>query len=131
MIKVIVDMNLPPRWVPVLKAEGWDAVHWSTIGTPGAADVDIMRYAKRGGYAVLTHDLDFGAILAATGGDAPSVIQVRTQDVFPEAIGRLVTVAIHQFKDEIEKGVLISDETPVSLQEMKRRLRNDGILVSR
>ena len=31
MIKIIVDMNLPPRWVPVLKAEGSDAVHWSSM----------------------------------------------------------------------------------------------------
>jgi len=108
VIKIIVDMNLPPRWVPILKAEGWDAVHWSSIGTPGAADADILRYAKGNGFAVLTHDLDFGGILAASGGNAPSVIQVRTQDVFPEAIGRIVTMAIHQFKDEIEKGVLIS-----------------------
>jgi predicted nuclease of predicted toxin-antitoxin system len=82
VIKIIVDMNLPPRWVSVLKDEGWDAVHWSSIGTPGAADTDILSYAKNAGYAVLTHDLDFGAILAATGGNAPSVIQVRTQDVF-------------------------------------------------
>jgi predicted nuclease of predicted toxin-antitoxin system len=108
VIKIVVDMNLPPRWVPVLKAEGWDAVHWSTIGSPGAADSEILKYAKDDGYAVLTHDLDFGAILAATGGNAPSVIQVRTQDVFPEAIGPLVIAAVRQFKDEIEEGVLIS-----------------------
>jgi predicted nuclease of predicted toxin-antitoxin system len=108
VIKIVVDMNLPPRWVPVLKAEGWDAVHWSSIGSPGAADSEILKHALDGGYAVLTHDLDFGAILAATGGNAPSVIQVRTQDVFPEAIGSLVVAAVKQFKDEIEKGVLIS-----------------------
>jgi predicted nuclease of predicted toxin-antitoxin system len=36
------------------------------------------------------------------------VIQVRTQDVFPEAIGALVIAAVRQFKKEIEKGVLIS-----------------------
>jgi predicted nuclease of predicted toxin-antitoxin system len=108
VIKILVDMNLPPRWVSVLKAEGWDTVHWSSAGSPGAADAEILRYATDGGYAVLTHDLDFGAILAATGGNAPSVIQVRTQDVFPEAIGPLVIAAVKQFKDEIEKGVLIS-----------------------
>jgi predicted nuclease of predicted toxin-antitoxin system len=108
VIKIIVDMNLPPRWVPGLKAEGWDAVHWSSVGSPGAADSEILGYAKDSGYAVLTHDLDFGAILAATGGNAPSVIQVRTQDVFPEAIGLLVCAAVKQFKEEIEKGVLIS-----------------------
>ena len=108
MIKIIIDMNLPPRWVKVLKNEGWDAVHWSSIGNSRAADADIMNYAKDGGYAVLTHDLDFGAILAATGWKAPSVIQVRTQDVFPQAIGQLVITAIKQFSDEIKEGVLIS-----------------------
>jgi len=101
-------MNLPPRWVTVLNNEGWDAVHWSSIGNPGATDTDIMRFAKNGGYAVLTHDLDFGAILASTGWKAPSVIQVRTQDVFPHSIGQLVITAIKQFSEEIKKGVLIS-----------------------
>lgn len=74
MIKIIVDMNLPPRWVNLLRAEGWAAVHWSEIGSPGAADTEIVRYAKDGGYTVLTHDLDFGAILAASAGNAPSVV---------------------------------------------------------
>jgi hypothetical protein len=36
------------------------------------------------------------------------VIQVRTQDVFPEAIGPLACAAVRQIKNEIEKGVLIS-----------------------
>jgi predicted nuclease of predicted toxin-antitoxin system len=59
-------------------------------------------------FLVFTHDLDFGVILAATGWKTPSVIQVRTQDVFPEAIGKMVIAAIRQFLDEIHKGVLIS-----------------------
>ena len=108
MIKIIVDMNLPPRWTEFLNAGGIEAVHWSSIGSAGAADSEIMRFAKDGGYTVLTHDLDFGSILAATGWNAPSVIQVRTQDVFPESIGQLVAGAIRQFAADIEKGVLIS-----------------------
>jgi predicted nuclease of predicted toxin-antitoxin system len=108
VIRIIVDMNLPPRWVPVLQAEGWETVHWSSIGAAGAADAEILKYAKDAGYLVMTHDLDFGAILAATEGNAPSVVQVRTQDVFPEAVGRLVIAAIRQFENQIEKGVLIS-----------------------
>ena len=108
MIKIIIDMNLPPSLVSILENEGWEALHWSAIGDPGATDSEIMRYAKKGGHIVLTHDLDFGAILAATGWKTPSVIQVRTQDVFPEAIGKMVIAAIHQFSDEIKKGALIS-----------------------
>ncbi len=108
MIKIIIDMNLPPKWVAVFESEGWTAVHWSSIGNPRATDSEIMRYAKNGGFLVFTHDLDFGAILAATGWKTPSVIQVRTQDIFPEAIGQLVIDAIRQFTDKIHEGVLIS-----------------------
>ena len=108
MIKFLVDMNLPPAWVSVLKAEGFGAEHWSSIGEPGAADTEIMAYAREHGFCIFTHDLDFGAILAATGGDAPSVIQVRSQDVFPEATSRMVVDAIRKFESEIREGVLIS-----------------------
>ena len=108
MIKIIIDMNLPPSLVSILENEGWEALHWSSIGDPGATDSEIMRYAKKGGYVVLTHDLDFGAILAATGWKTPSVIQIRTQDVFPEAIGNMIIATIHQFSDDIKKGALIS-----------------------
>ena len=108
MIKIIIDMNLPPSLVSILENEGWEALHWSSIGDPGATDSEIMRYAKKGGYVVLTHDLHFGAILAATGWKTPSVIQIRTQDVFPESIGNMIIATIHQFLDDIKKGALIS-----------------------
>ena len=41
-LKFLVDMNLSPQWAPVLWKQGWQAVHWSTIGHPGASDEDIM-----------------------------------------------------------------------------------------
>ena len=54
------------------------------------------------------HDLDFGALLAAGGAEGPSVIQIRTQDITPEAIGKLVTDSIQQFMEELVSGALIS-----------------------
>ena len=62
-MKLLIDMNLSPEWVPVLKERGWDAIHWSSIGDPGAPDREIMTWAKANGHIVFTHDLDFGAIL--------------------------------------------------------------------
>lgn len=26
-MKLLVDMNLSPRWCSILQAEGWDAIH--------------------------------------------------------------------------------------------------------
>jgi hypothetical protein len=31
-MKILLDMNLPPRWVEFLQHEGFEAVHWSTVG---------------------------------------------------------------------------------------------------
>ena len=58
-MKILIDMNLPPRWVKVFAKVGWEAVHWSQIGTPTASDREIMTCARENGYAVFTHDLDF------------------------------------------------------------------------
>lgn len=65
-VKLLIDMNLPPVWVEVLRKHGWEAVHWSQIGDPRSSDRDIMEWARKNGYVVFTHDLDFGSILAAT-----------------------------------------------------------------
>jgi predicted nuclease of predicted toxin-antitoxin system len=106
-MKLLVDMNLSPDWVAVLKEAGWEAVHWSKVGNPRAADSEIMAWAKQHGHIVFTHDLDFGSLLALTQAEGPSVIQVRTQDVTPAAIGKLVTDALRQFQPDLEKGALI------------------------
>jgi predicted nuclease of predicted toxin-antitoxin system len=64
--RLLVDMNLAPELCARFRAAGHEAVHWSTIGVPNASDESIMVHAKDHGFVVLTHDLDFGAIVAAT-----------------------------------------------------------------
>jgi predicted nuclease of predicted toxin-antitoxin system len=106
-MKLLVDMNLSPDWVAVLEQAGWETVHWSKVGNPRAADSEIMAWAKQNGQIVFTHDLDFGTALALTQAEGPSVIQVRTQDVTPRMIGKLVINALRQFQPELERGALI------------------------
>jgi predicted nuclease of predicted toxin-antitoxin system len=76
-MKLLVDMNLSPRWVGLLEDAGIKAAHWSTLGEKNAPDTEIMAYARVNSYVVLTHDLDFSAILAATHGEKPSVVQIQ------------------------------------------------------
>jgi hypothetical protein len=42
-IKILVDMNLSPEWVPALIREGWEAVHWSAVGDPRAPDDELIK----------------------------------------------------------------------------------------
>jgi len=107
-MKFLLDMNLSPLQTTVLEKAGFEAVHWSAIGEPNASDREIMIWARSNGYVVLTHDLDYGAILAATKTECPSVIQIRTQDISPQTIGDLVISVIEQFQEHLQRGALIS-----------------------
>jgi len=107
-MKLPIDMNLSPRWVSMLVNAGFEAIHWSTIGRGNATDTEIMTFAKTNGYVVLAHDLDFGAILAVTHGERPSVVHIRSQDVHPDVIGKPVIVALRQMTPELEKGALLT-----------------------
>lgn len=107
-MRLIVDMNLSPRWVGLLNGAGFEASHWSTLGATNAPDSEIMAYAGAHGCVVLTHDLDFGSILAATHGEKPSVVQIRAADVSPDVIGRQVVIALRQMATELEQGALIT-----------------------
>ena len=57
-MRLLVDVNLSPDWVEVLEQQGWQALHWSTVGDPRASDSVIMQWALANGYVVFTHDLD-------------------------------------------------------------------------
>ncbi|MFT4179273.1 MAG: DUF5615 family PIN-like protein [Thermomonas sp.] len=109
-MKLLIDMNLSPRWVEFLASEGIAAVHWSQVGDPKAPDETIMRHAAQAGFIVFTNDLDFSAILAATHGGKPSVAQLRADDVRPATVGRYVVQALKLLVAELEAGALISIE---------------------
>ena len=89
-------------------AAGLDAILWSASGDPRATDRSIMEWARSNGYIVFTHDLDFGAILAATQVSGPSVIQIQAENVLPEDAGDIVIAAIRRFQEGLEQGALIS-----------------------
>lgn len=116
-MKILIDMNLSPDWVDRFAASKIESIHWSTVGDPKAEDSEIMRYAVNGGYVVFTHDLDFGAILAATRASGPSVIQVRTQDVLSQRIAEIIISVVKHDELTLADGALIT------IDEAKARVR--------
>lgn len=106
-MKVLVDMSLSPTWRETLERHGFEAKHWAEVGDPRAPDRDILKWAREHGFVVFTHDLDFGHLLALTHAAGPSVIQVRSDDVLPAAIGPVVLRALHQHEELLRSGALI------------------------
>ena len=107
-MKFLVDMNLSPKWCEVLRQAGWEAAHWSAIGAAGATDAEILARARRDKYVLLTHDLDFGAILAGSGAGKPSVVQLRAQDVTPIALGDIVLRLLRAHHADLDRGAIVT-----------------------
>ena len=101
-------MNLSPSWVERLASHGFEGVHWSTIGAATAPDVEILMWANEHKFVVLTNDLDFSAILAASSGATPSVVQIRTQDLLSDEVVSIVAKAINAHREDVERGALLS-----------------------
>ena len=113
-MKILLDMNLPPTWVRFLEENGFEAVHWSTLGKPTATDAVIMGWARDRGFIVITHDLDFSALLASTEAVGPSVVQVRSQDVLPDTIGADVVRVLRDHRTALDEGAIISIDELIS-----------------
>jgi predicted nuclease of predicted toxin-antitoxin system len=60
-VKLLVDINLSPRWLERLAGHGFEAVHWSAIGAATAPDVGLLTWANEQHSIIITNDLDFSA----------------------------------------------------------------------
>ena len=80
-------------------------------GKANAGDSEIMTFAAANDYVVLTNDLDFAAILAASHQKKPSVAQIRAEDLSPNVIGKQIVAALRHVQTELEAGALLTIES--------------------
>lgn len=116
-MKILIDMNLSPQWKEYLRNHSFDAKHWSEVGTGKESDSVIMEYARANDFVLLSHDLDFGALLAHTNEKGPSVIQIRLHNIVPKQFGKELVEILKQTEESLKEGVLIV------VDENKRRMR--------
>ena len=107
-MKFLADMGISPRAVEHLRAMGHDAVHLHELGLDRMADTDILAKARAESRVVLTHDLDFGDLLAASQAVLPSVVLFRLQDMRPETVNRHLDALLAQHLPALESGAILS-----------------------
>ncbi|MEO6596296.1 MAG: DUF5615 family PIN-like protein [Planctomycetota bacterium] len=67
-----------------------------------------MKWARENGAVVFTHDLDFGVMLAMTRAEGPSVLQLRTQDTLPGAVGKPVVAVFRDHAEVLGRVAIIT-----------------------
>ncbi len=108
MIRLLIDMNLTPRWVPYLISAGHESAHWSELGPGDAPDDAICDFARLHGFVLITNDLDFPRILAHTREAKPSVVLLRGEPLIPELRGPSLLNAIAESQTELEFGAVLT-----------------------
>ena len=107
-MKILIDMNLSPKFVDLFMKRGVDAIHWFEIGAPNAEDTQIMEYANKNNYIIMTCDLDFNILLLLSRKSKPSIIQLRTQRIRVEQDGEWIVSAVKQNAEKLEMGAILS-----------------------
>ncbi|HUV19369.1 MAG TPA: DUF5615 family PIN-like protein [Ilumatobacteraceae bacterium] len=103
----VVDANLSPRLAALLRDAGHDAVHVRDIGLRTASDDEIIDYAISTDRIVISHDTDFGTLLAYRELSKPSFILIRSSDpVDVDDQARLIVANLDAMSDDLETGAI-------------------------
>jgi predicted nuclease of predicted toxin-antitoxin system len=128
-VNLLLVMNLSPVLARLLSSRGHDVVHWSEVGDYRATDVTILAWASEQGRVLVTHDLDFGAVLADTEASGPSVIQIRVQDLLAPETAETIASAIDVASPAIQRGAIVTiheDRSRIRILPLRRRSSNEG-----
>ncbi len=104
----LADMGVSQKTVRWLRAAlGSDVVHVREEGMQQASDADIIDKARREGRIVLTFDLDFADIMAASGEPLPSIVLFRLENCTPENVNRRLATLLKQSSDALKSGAIV------------------------
>ena len=107
-MKFLLDMGISPKTANYLLNLGHDAVHLHAEGLDCLPDSEILKRACEEGRVLLTHDLDFGELIAASEAGTPSIIIFRLRNMRPKQVNRYLHAVISQHQSALEQGSVVS-----------------------
>ncbi len=107
-MRFLADMGISPRSVAFLASMGHDTVHLHEQGLNRLTDSEILEKARHEKRILLTHDLDFGEIVSASGARLPSVVVVRLRNMQPDRVNRYLQDTIAAYESLLEEGAIVS-----------------------
>lgn len=112
-------MNIPRELCPCLIKKGHSCRHVGDIGMSRADDPQIVKLAKKDNEVIITHDLDYGDILALSGERNPSVLIFRVKNTHPSHLMSLLDKYLEKLLESYEKGAItIIEDAGVRIREL-------------
>lgn len=111
-MRFLADMGVSHQVVEWLRGNGHEAVHLRDEGLQRLPNGEIFQKAIREQRIVLTFDLDFGEILAASGGQIVSVVLFRLRNTRTGfVIQRLDDVLNHSSAELLQGAIVIVEDS--------------------
>lgn len=106
-MRVLVDANLSPHGARLLKAAGHDAVAVRDLELQDAPDDEILDRALNDDRVIISHDTDFGTLLAVRRQSKPSFVLVRSADpLTADQVAGLIIDNLDVMADDLAAGAI-------------------------
>ena len=109
-MKFLADMGISLLSVEWLRERKHDVVHVRELGMKTSPDCLILERAKSENRIVLTCDLDFGTLMAASKGVSPSVIIFRLDNATSDYVNIRLNEVLSTASEHLVNGSIISVE---------------------
>jgi predicted nuclease of predicted toxin-antitoxin system len=118
-MRFLLNMNVPRELGRRLIAEGHKCRHVGDIGMAHSSDEEIIVEAKANKEIIVTHDLDYGHLLAFSGEPTPSVIIFRLRNTnVNNLFVRLVNSWPQAEKTLIEGAIVVLEDASVRIRSL-------------
>ncbi len=105
-MRFLADMGVSQRIVQWLREEGHDAVHLRDENLHRLPNGEIFVKAHAEMRIILTFDLDFGEIVALSGGKPVSVILFRLHNTRTPHVKERLQKVLRESKEALEQGAI-------------------------
>jgi predicted nuclease of predicted toxin-antitoxin system len=109
-MRFLLNMNVPRDLGERLAVAGHSYRHAGDIGLAQANDGAIVSEAAARGEVIVTHDLDYGHLLAFSGASGPSVITIRLHNAAAAHVAVRILDGWKQIEGPLQEGAIVTLE---------------------
>ena len=107
LMKFLLNMNIPRELGKRLKSKGHKTRHVGDIGMAKASDMAIIEESRKNKETIITHDLDYGNLLAFSGESTPSIILFRVRNTHIDNLFKRIVESWKEIEKSLVKGAII------------------------
>lgn len=118
-MKFLLDVNIHRELGNLLLSSGHQSRHAADVGFATTSDRMILEEAKKKGEVIMTHDLDYGNLLAFSGEMSSSVIIFRTRNIHPVNLHHCILKYWSEIESPLSSGsIVIIEDAAVRIRKL-------------